>query len=668
MKTALAGQWVSTVCLLLLASLASMLTSGILVSDASGQATARSREGAPLDVRTFGAQGNGVADDTEAVRAGIAAASKSGRTLLLPRGTYLIKEPLHVTTHGLKIVGAGAQHTVLKAASEMKRLLYLRGTGMLISRLTLDGNDKATYGMHAFHLNEQDSRVEFLRVQGARSHGIFLDHSQVFEISNCIAQGNGGDGFYITDCNGTRISCCRSMANRGRGFCVTRTDLSGGCWLIDCDAELNACEGLVVADMAGTPVIIERMWVETNNKPESLGPHQYDAIRITSRSVMLTKSRISTRGTTPVRPKYAIHLASETRVDVPQGVEKFQLGETLTGSESGATGVVSFIQADPLFDHDFPIPAPYRAWLTRPKKMMLRDVAGVFKPGERVTGRTSGAVTSIQSVSQVSAENCVISDNWVAREDGRAPVDRVKLDPGCRANHIGRNHRMWGPGVVDVEYADDPGSVVGGRSLTAGNAPPTGGRWPRGAFRFNHTPSFQETAIAGKDRIHNGGMELDTGWQRYGAPRSHQQSQEHAHSGEHALKVDGSGGAGVRQYLRGAAPGQRYNLSGWLYTTTGAARLLVHDGKQLQYGTTSSAAQWTRTTLSFSVVAGSTPYVGAQAVGGDTQFYLDDVVCQPIESLAASSRLVLGWVCVKGGNPGTWVPVYVLGESAFNPR
>ena len=664
MQIKLGWQTTSTAWLVPMAPLLITLTGWIWSSEISRLTAAGPLDGQPLDVRAFGAQGDGVTDDTDAVRAGIDAASKSGRTLLLPKGTYLIKEPLRVTTHGLKIMGAGAQHTVLKAAAEMNRLLYLRGTGMVISRLTLDGNNKANYGIHAFHLNEQDSRLEFLRVQGARSHGFFLDHSQVFEISNCIAQGNRGDGFYITDCNGTRISCCRSMENRGRGFCVTRTDLSGGCWLLDCDAELNACEGLVVSDMAGTPVVIERMWVETNNKPKSLGPHKYDAIRIASRSVMLTRSRISTRGDAPLRPKYAIHLASETRIDIQSDGVQFQLGEMVKGSDSGATGVVSLTQADPLFGGTFPIPVPYRDWLSRPKKLMLREVSGTFKSGETVTGQASQAVAVIRAVSQVSAENCVISDNWVAREEGRTPVDRVKLDPGCRSNHIGRNHRMWAAGVVDVDYSDDPGSVVGGRSLTAGNGPPATGRWPRGAFRFNQSPTFAETTIMGKEIIQNGNMEQDTHWKRYGTPRSHKKSQEQTHGGEHALKVIGSGGAGVRQYLPETTPGQRYQLSGWLYIATGTARLIVHDGKNLHYGTTSTDSQWTRMTMSFSTVAGSTPYIGAQTVGDDAEFYLDDVVCQPIEGTKAASRLVLGWVCTTGGTPGIWVPVYVLSESS----
>ena len=218
---------------------------------------------------------------------------------------------------------------------------------------------------------------------------------------------------------------------------------------------------------------------------------------------------------------------------------------------------------------------------------------------------------------------------------------------------------MSADGLVDVDFTDDPGSVAGGRSVTTGSGPPTGGRWPLGAFRFNRQPAFPETIILGKDAIRNGDVERDEGWKRYGTPRIHQRSREQAHGGSHAFKVIGSGGAGVRQYLPGTSTGQRFQLSGWLYVARGTVRLIVFDGKKLQYGSTATGPTWTRMTMSFSVADGSTPYVGAQTVGGETMFYLDDVICRPVEKVERSSRLVLGWVCTAGGNPGTWVPVHV---------
>ena len=217
--------------------------------------------------------------------------------------------------------------------------------------------------------------------------------------------------------------------------------------------------------------------------------------------------------------------------------------------------------------------------------------------------------------------------------------------------------------MVDVEYTDDPGTVVAGRSVTTSDGPPKVGRWPRGAFRFNRSPSISETALLGKDVIQNGSMEqAATLWKNYGTPRLNEKSLEQAHSGRHALKVVGSGGAGARQYLPDTSPGQRYQLSGWLYAARGTVRLIAHDGQTLHYGTAMTVSRWTRLTMSFSVVAGSTPYIGAQTVGGDTQFFLDDVVCRPITGIQRASRLVLGWVCTTGGTPGTWLPVHVQSE------
>ena len=101
MQIKLGWQTTSTACLVQVAPLLITLTGWIWSSEISRLTAAGPLDGQPLDVRAFGAQGDGVTDDTDAVRAGIDAASKSGRTLLLPQGTYLITEPLRVTTHGL---------------------------------------------------------------------------------------------------------------------------------------------------------------------------------------------------------------------------------------------------------------------------------------------------------------------------------------------------------------------------------------------------------------------------------------------------------------------------------------------------------------------------------------------------------------------------------------
>ena len=231
---------------------------------------------------------------------------------------------------------------------------------------------------------------------------------------------------------------------------MTTTDLSGGCYLLQCDAEQNGMEGLFIETTHGTPTVVQNMWCETNN-PSGSGSNLYDAVRIVSRSLVMTGSRISTRGDDPARPKYAVRLAADTRLDLSEFSGAFQTGETVTGTQSGASGLVDAWQADPLFTDEFPIPKPYLKWLERPRKLLLRDVSGEFAKGETLTGETSGAHGTLANVSTVAAENCSIHDNWIARESVRAPVDRIYVESGCAGNKIGPIFRMWSPGEISVE-------------------------------------------------------------------------------------------------------------------------------------------------------------------------------------------------------------------------
>ena len=443
---------------LLLGVLIVLILAAIVVPMTGGPQAQQTVSAQPLDaipwisVRAFGARGDGKTDDTAALRAGIAAAMESGQTLFFPKGTYMVSDTIRIDTWGFRMEGSGPAHTTIRAAAEMERLLYVRGASIVISRMTLDGNNLARYALHAFDFNEQDSVLEFLRVQGAKSHGIFLDHSQVSEVRNCVSSDNGGDGFYISDCNGIRIVCCRGISNRGRGFTVTATDYSGGCWLLECDAEANTLENVLISAHGGTPVVIRRLWAEGNAHPDNA----WDGVRIASPQVVLSESRISTRANDLVRPKWVVHLAADMLLMLaPESVAgEFVPNETVTGEQSGATGLVSFWQASVVWTKEFPIPKPYERWLERPKKLVLMDVSGTFQEGDTVTGQTSGAQGSVVSASIVSARNCVVADNSLARETVGASVDRIHVDAGCESIYIRENYRMWGPGLIPVEIPE----------------------------------------------------------------------------------------------------------------------------------------------------------------------------------------------------------------------
>jgi hypothetical protein len=77
-----------------------------------------------LNVKDFGAVGDGVANDTNAFKAAIAAASTQDgpKKIWVPYGTYLIKEPLLVSGNGITIEGEGIGSSLLSAGAPCSRL------------------------------------------------------------------------------------------------------------------------------------------------------------------------------------------------------------------------------------------------------------------------------------------------------------------------------------------------------------------------------------------------------------------------------------------------------------------------------------------------------------------------------------------------------------------
>src|SRR6185295_7662245 len=63
------------------------------------------------NVKDFGARGDGIADDTKAINAAIAA-TKSG-AVFVPPGRYLISDYIRIGKSGVVLRGAGADKSVL---------------------------------------------------------------------------------------------------------------------------------------------------------------------------------------------------------------------------------------------------------------------------------------------------------------------------------------------------------------------------------------------------------------------------------------------------------------------------------------------------------------------------------------------------------------------------
>lgn len=129
----------------------------------------------PVNVRLFGAIGNGSTDDTSAFEAAIAAAGTRQTSVYVPRGTYAISRELVLASRSLRIHGDGWNHgggmgTKLKAASSIRSILNVDGNWNQVSveDMELDANQKASHAMYL-------SGAPFFRCKNVYAHKALLD-------------------------------------------------------------------------------------------------------------------------------------------------------------------------------------------------------------------------------------------------------------------------------------------------------------------------------------------------------------------------------------------------------------------------------------------------------------------------------------------------------------
>lgn len=111
-----------------------------------------------LNVRWFGAKGDGQNDDTQAFVEALKLLPNVGGTIIVPNGTYNISETITVgdgnfgsqksNRNGIHIVGDG--NVVLRATKELDKMIEVKGSikDFLLSGVTVDCAGKAKVGVH----------------------------------------------------------------------------------------------------------------------------------------------------------------------------------------------------------------------------------------------------------------------------------------------------------------------------------------------------------------------------------------------------------------------------------------------------------------------------------------------------------------------------------------
>jgi len=183
-----------------------------------------------VDVRDYGAVGDGVTDDTAAIRAAI---SSGVEVIALPKGTYLVTSL--VLDARVSLVGDGHRSTIINVSSfgtyngdKYGVLCKGEDSDGLATLTQMSGLKINITSTEASQVGVLVSRKVIWRdvyVDGATSHGIYMKGYSATEsvffslFENVWSKNNGGDGIRITEnCNANQFIQCQFDNNGAHGF------------------------------------------------------------------------------------------------------------------------------------------------------------------------------------------------------------------------------------------------------------------------------------------------------------------------------------------------------------------------------------------------------------------------------------------------------------------
>ena len=180
-----------------------------------------------INVRDFGALGDGATDDTLAIRAAIAALPGPGGVLFFPPGRYLtdtIYPPNHITLRGDSAFGyqESGGTVISPVRAFIPRLIDLNGKhGVRMEGLTFHGRDLEGGIVGIFIArganHEQNVIIDNCRIEHFSGTGVQLNESHVWNLRHSILFANKGHGLDAGTSFDGWIHDCMFVANGGWG-------------------------------------------------------------------------------------------------------------------------------------------------------------------------------------------------------------------------------------------------------------------------------------------------------------------------------------------------------------------------------------------------------------------------------------------------------------------
>ena len=196
-----------------------------------------------INVKDYGAVGDGVTNDSTAVAAAIAALTDYS-VLYFPPGVYIasgtgqINNLSHVT-----VMGAGMGVSVWKAPAGGDIMIWANGTGCNywnVQDITLDGNNTTRNGNHGLYLECSYCALDHVEVINAGEFAVIIedpDNAQNefrdVNITNCRIVDSYGDGIHVVE--GKNVVIANNIIDGSDDDCIAIFDTT------DCVISNNVC-------------------------------------------------------------------------------------------------------------------------------------------------------------------------------------------------------------------------------------------------------------------------------------------------------------------------------------------------------------------------------------------------------------------------------------------
>ncbi|MEE7546097.1 hypothetical protein HF319_02725 [Xanthomonas sp. Kuri4-1] len=221
-----------------LLGLGAIAGAGMTATVSSGAASISSAAQSFLNVKDFGAFGDGTNDDQAAIQAALDSVGTSGGVVYFPPGTYRINFPVFIkskvnSTSGFVVCGSG-QNCTLQAGPDFPAnvaMLYILGGNGVVEDIGLDGSGRAQNGIeYAYPTPERpdDRTVTISRLAFSRmlSNGFHCVGGEAYQIRDSFFNSIGGyaiysrsgginsfiDGNYILGCGGVFLGAEQAQA------------------------------------------------------------------------------------------------------------------------------------------------------------------------------------------------------------------------------------------------------------------------------------------------------------------------------------------------------------------------------------------------------------------------------------------------------------------------